>query len=301
LLVIAVQQLIFIAILVHRQRSREPVRPLALGFAYSAAVLTMQMVVLVVFARHQLQLTSAAAGSPGGTYDPLSFYAVMANLGWALWGYQPHAVTVLLAALWPLFLLLSLVLLGRGGSRQTLILAAAALAPAVALIIVSAFDRELFEVHNFLIIVPLLLLLAARLVTGWIRQPTTRLLVAGGVMATLLIGLIDQQANNSNPRLFDFRGAIQAIKADGGSSSVVLFEPADMRYVLDFYAPDLRKQSLSQPVTAGSEGSPVFVLASFQSNKLFFNQTNRVVGQLSYFRKLVRRFKTPQTMVWEFQ
>jgi hypothetical protein len=225
----------------------------------------------------------------------------MANLGWALWGYQPHAVTVLLAALWPLFLLLSLVLLGRGGSRQTLILAAAAIAPAVALIIVSAFDRELFEVHNFLLIVPLLLLLAARLVSGWIRQPRTRLLVAGGVLATLLVGLIDQQANNSNPRLFDFRGAIQAIKADGGQGSVVLFQPADMRYVLDFYAPDLRKQALSQPVTAGSEGSPVFVLASFQSNKLFFNRTNKVVGQLSYFRKPVRRFKTPQTMVWEFQ
>jgi len=301
LLVIAVQQLIFIGVLVYRQRSRESVRPLALGFAYSAAVLTMQLVVLVVFARHQLQWTSAAAGSPGGTYDSLSFYAVLENLGWALWGYQPHAVTVLLAALWPLFLLLSLVLLGRGGSRQTLILAAAAIAPAVALIIVSAFDRELFEVRNFLIIVPLLLLLAARLVCGWIRQPTTRLLVAGGVLATLLIGLIDQQANNSNPRLFDFRGAIQGIKADAGPGSVVLFEPADMRYVLDFYAPDLRKQSLSQPVTAGSEGSPVFVLASFQSNKLFFNQTNRVVGQLSYFRKLVRRFKTPQTLVWEFQ
>jgi hypothetical protein len=74
-----------------------------------------------------------------------------------------------------------------------------------------------------------------------------------------------------------------------------------MRYVLDFYAPDLRKQSLSQPVRAASEGSPLFVLASFQSNKLFFDRTNKVVGQLSYFRKLVRRFKTPQTVVWEFQ
>jgi len=43
------------------------------------------------------------------------------------------------------------------------------------------------------------------------------------------------------------------------------------------------------------------VLASFQSNKLFFNQTNKVVGQLTYFRTLSRRFNTAQTFVWEFQ
>ena len=45
----------------------------------------------------------------------------------------------------------------------------------------------------------------------------------------------------------------------------------------------------------------MFVLASFQSNKAFFNETNRVVGQLTFFRTLVHRFKTPQTLVWEFQ
>ena len=30
----------------------------------------------------------------------------------------------------------------------------------------------------------------------------------------------------------------------------------------------------------------MFVLASFQSNKAFFDETNRVVGQLSFFRTL---------------
>jgi hypothetical protein len=45
----------------------------------------------------------------------------------------------------------------------------------------------------------------------------------------------------------------------------------------------------------------VFVLASFQSDKRFFNQTNKVVGQLTFFRTLVRRSKTAQTLVWEFQ
>jgi len=189
LLLIAVQQLVFVGVLVQRKRSGEPVRPLALGFAYSGAVLVMQLVPLFVFAHHQYQVTSGVAGSPSGTYDYLSFYSVLSNIAWSLWGYQPNAVTVLLAAMWPLFLLGSLVLLGRGGSRQTMGLAAAAIVLVVLLIAVSAFDRSYFEVRNFLILVPLVLLLIARLITGWIRQPRARLLVAGGVALTLLIGL----------------------------------------------------------------------------------------------------------------
>ena len=301
LLLILVQQLIFVGVLVHRRRNGQPIRALALGFAYCTAILVMQLVPLLVFAHHQYKVTSGAAGSPSGTYDLLSFYSVLANMAWSLWGYQPDATTVLLAAMWPLFLLGSLVLLGRGGSRQTMGLAVAAIALVVLLIAVSAFDRSLFEIRNFLILVPLVLLLVARLITGWIRKPTARLLVAGGVMLTLVVGLADQQLNKANPRLFDFRGAIQDIKANAGPNSLVLYEPSDMRYLLEYYAPELRSQPLSEPVSAEREGSPVFVLASFQKNKAFFNETNKVVGQLTFFRTLVHRFKTPQTLVWEFQ
>jgi uncharacterized membrane protein len=301
LLLVAVQQVVFIAVLVHRRRSGESIKPMALGFAYSVAILATQLIPLITFAHHQYQSTSSAAGSPSGTYDYLSFYSVLSNLAWSLWGYQPDATTVLLAAMWPLFLLLSLVLLGRGGSRQTMTLAAAAAGLVGLLIVVSAFDRSLFEVRNFLILVPLVLLLIARLVSGWIRKPKTRLLVTGGILATLLIGLADQQLNKANPRLFDFRGAIQNIQANAGSNSLVLVEPADMRYVLEYYAPHLRSQPLTGPITAQREASPVFVLASFQTNHHFFNQTNKVVGQLTFFRRLVHRFETAQTLVWEFQ
>ena len=301
LLLIGVQQLIFVGVLLHRKRNDEPVKPLALGFAYAAAVLVMQLVPLGVFIHHQYQSTAGAAGSPSGTYDPLSFYAVLANMAWALWGYQPDGTTELLAAMWPLFLLVSLVLLGRGGSRQTLILATATIVPVVLLIVVSAFDTSLFEIRNFLIVVPLLLLLVARLVSGWIRSPRARLLAAGGVLLTLLLGLANEQTNKGNPRLFEFRSAIRDIRADAGTNGLVLLEPPDMRYVLEYYAPELRSQPLSVPLSAGREGSPLFVLASFQGNKLFFNQTNKVVGQLTFFRTLVRRYKTAQTLVWEFQ
>ena len=115
------------------------------------------------------------------------------------------------------------------------------------------------------------------------------------------IGLADQQLNDANPRLFDFRGAIQGIKADGGPNSLILYEPRDMRYVLEYYAPNIPSQPLSAPVTAAREGSPLFVLASFQKNQSFFKETNKVVGQLTFFRTRVRRFTTPQTLVWEFR
>jgi len=64
LLLVGVQQLVFVAVLVHRKRNGQPTGPLALGFAYSAAVLVMQLVPLLVFAHHQYQVTSGAAGSP---------------------------------------------------------------------------------------------------------------------------------------------------------------------------------------------------------------------------------------------
>lgn len=301
LLLIGVQQLIFLGVLIHRQRQGEPIKPLAVGFGYSAAVLVMQLVPLAVFADKQYDSTAAALGSPSGTYDDLSFYAVLANMAWALWGYHPDGITELLAATWPLFLLLSLLLLGRGSSRQTVILALAAITPIVLLLGVALFDRELFEVRYFLLAIPLLLLLLARLVTGWIRRPAARYLVAGGVILTLLLGLADQQTNDGNPRLFDFREAIEEIQAEAGPNSLVIYEPPDMRYVLDYYAPELRKRPLRLGPPRRSQGSPLFVLASFQDNRLFFDRTNKVVGQLDFNRRLVRRFEKPQALVVEFR
>jgi len=301
LLLIVVQQLIWVGVLIHRRRTGEPIRAMGLGFAYSLAVLAMQLVPLLVFAHKQFDSTGAALGSPSGTYDSLSFYAVVSNMAWALWGYHPDNITELLAAGWPLLLLLSLLLLGRGGSRQTIILAVAAIIPIVILIGVALYDRELFEVRYFLVAVPLLFLLIARLVTGWIRNPAARLAVIGVVLFTLLLGLADQQTNDDNPRLYDFRGAIDEIQADAGPKSLVLFEPPDMRYVLDYYAPELRRRPLRQGVPKRREGSPVFVIASFQDNKLFFNRTNKVVGKLDFQRRLLARFEKPQTKVWEFR
>ena len=57
----------------------------------------------------------------------------------------------------------------------------------------------------------------------------------------------------------------------------------------------------AQGVPKRKDGSPVFVLASFQDNKRFFDRTNRVVGKLDFRRRLIARFEKPQTKVWEFR
>ena len=304
LLLIVAQQFIFVGVLIHRRRAGDPVRPLAIGFAYSAAVLALQLVVLGVFAAEQFRSTGASAAfgaQPSGRYDSLSFYAVIANMAWALWGYHPDGTTELLGATWPLLLLFSLLLLGRGGSRQTVTLAVAAAFPLVMLVAAAEYDRQLFEVRYFIVVLPLLLVLIARLVTGWLHRPAARYGVAGVIILTMLLGLADQQTNPDNPRLYDFRGAIKQIRADAGPKSLVLFEPPDMRFVLDYYGPKLRKRELRLGKPPRSEGSPVFVLASFQDDPVFFNRTNKVVGQLDFDRQLVRRFKKSQTLVWEFR
>ena len=301
LLLIGVQQAIWIGVLIQRRRTGEPNRAMALGFAYSLAVLAIQLVPLITFASKQFDSTEAAFGSPSGTYDDLSFYAVVSNMAWALWGYHPDSITELLAAGWPLLLLLSLLLLGRGGSRQTNILAVAAITPIVLLVFVALYDRELFEVRYFLVAIPLLFLLIARLVTGWIRKPEARLAAVGIILFTLLLGLLDQQTNDDNPRLYDFKGAIERIQADATPKALVLYEPPDMRYVMEYYAPELRSRPLRRGLPKRREGTPVFVLASFQDNDLFFDRTNKAVGKLDFRRRLLARFETPQTKVWEFR
>ena len=224
----------------------EPVKPLALGFAYSVAVLVMQLVPLAIVRappvpghhrrgrlaernlRPTCRSTRCSRTWPGrsGATSPTRRPCCWRRCGrcscsarWSCWAAAGRARR------W------------ASPPRRSLLV--------VLLIVVSAFDRSFFEVRNFLILVPLVLLLIARLITGWIRQPRARLLVAGGVVLTLLIGLADQQLNKSNPRLFDFRGAIEDIKANAGPNSLVLYEPSDMRYVLEYYAPDLRGQPLS--------------------------------------------------------
>ena len=105
---------------------------------------------------------TGAAGIPSGTYDLLSFYSILANLAWSIWDIEPDRgdrAPGRDVAAGPARLA------GLDGPRrfaQPNGLAAAAAASVAALIIIAAFDNSFFEVRDFLILAPLVLLLVAR-------------------------------------------------------------------------------------------------------------------------------------------
>ena len=220
-------------------------------------------------------------------------------MAWALWGYHPDTTTELLAAGWPLFLLLSLLLLGRGGSRQTRILAVAAITPIVILIIVALYDRELFEVRYFLVAVPLLFLLIARLVTGWIHTQRAPGRPRGRDPVHLAVRAPGPADERRQPAAVRLPRRDQGDPPDAGPKSLLV---RASRHALraGVLRARLRRRPLRQGVPRPKDGSPVFVIASFQDNKLFFDRTNRVVGKLD-FPAPAAKFEMAQTKVWEFR
>ena len=191
--------------------------------------------------------------------------------------------------MWPLLLLVSLLLLGRGGSRQT---DGSSPRPRSSR---SSLPDHRRGVRQLVLRGPLLpgpvpagAAPGARgSITGWIRQPRARLLAAGVVMLTLLIGLADQQTEQGQPA--PVRLPRRARGHQGGRGAE---QPGPLRAAGHaLRARVLRARASSAAALQARdqprrEGSPVFVLASFQDNKAFFNQTNKVVGQLTFFRKL---------------
>ena len=151
----------------------------------------------------------AGAGSStiGGT---ISIYAVGANLIWAVLGLprrrrdgpDRRPVAAADAA--------RLVLLGRGRSGRSMLLLALVVVPMAALFVVGSMKRDLFELRYFSGAVPAMLLLGARVVTATTVPRGPRRCVAGGCVAAtmLVVGLVDQQLNGANPRLYDFEGAL---------------------------------------------------------------------------------------------
>ena len=202
-------------------------------------------------------------------------------MAWALWGYHPDNITELLAAMWPLLLLLSLLLLGRGGSRQTLILAVAAITPIVLLIIVALYDRELFEVRYFLVAVPLLFLLDRP--AGDRLDPNAPSARLRGhrrrhVHAAPRAGRPADQRRQPAPVRLPRRASRRSQDAAARRASCSSSRPT-CATCWTTTRPSCAAGRCARAFRSRREGSPVFVLASFQDNKLFFDRTNKVVGQ----------------------
>ena len=292
-----------------QQRGREGVstRKLVIGGVLASLLMAALIAPLVPFAHHQFSVNQSAGkgfDAPtqvgGAVENQVSLYAALTNGTWAVFGYHSNATMANLTALWPLLILLALMLLGRGRSRATMLLLAAVFVPTAMLTALSLNQPFLFEVRYNLTAVPFLLLLGARAVTTWPHTNRGRAALATAAVAAFGVGLADQEWNGTNPRTYDFEGALGEVAARSGPKDVLMYMPHDLNNLVAYYPPGLRTRRLGDHMPA-AKVPRVFVLESFFEDPANDEATRKALVQLRGERELVRRMKFSQVEVWEFR
>jgi uncharacterized membrane protein len=274
-----------------------------------SAVLAALIAPLVPFALDQFAANESAGrgfqqpSQAGGSVEPGAApgaYAALTNVAWAVLGYHSNATMTALAALWPLGLLLALALLGRGRSWPTLLVVACALLPAGGLFLLGQLKPFVFEVRYFVGIVPLALLLLARGLTTWARRPAIVAVTCAATAAALALGLLDQQLNGSNPRVYDFKSAVRSIEARARPGDVIVYSPKYVDTVVGYYEErGLQIRPLEDGLPRARRGQRVFLLASFLDKPQYSEATRDAVRRLERRYELVRRDRVPQIRTWE--
>jgi hypothetical protein len=110
----------------------------------------------------------------------------------------------------------------------------------------------------------------------------------------------DQQFNSSNPRDYDFRGAVQKIRGEARPGDLIVYEPAYLGSVVGYYGGGLPAKPLGPKPPRPRPGQRVFLLASFQDKAPFRKATVDAVLQMRRADRQVQSFDRPQIRVWEF-
>jgi uncharacterized membrane protein len=307
LIPIAIQQLGFGLAAWRRAQRAEPVRELLIGYWVTWVAIVAAVAPLAPFAFDQFHHNEAtgfsnapSAGSAGGAEgSSASVYAVISNLAWGVWGYHANATMLSIAALWPLLMLVSLLLLGKGRSPATMLVLALALGPVLVLLVVGLAKRELFEVRYFAAAAPMMLLLLARAVSAPDTRRGPAALATVALVASLLAGLADQQLSR-NPRDFDFRGALTEVRERARPGDTILFAPGYLRDVVSYYTPGLEQE----PLPRAGEGQPrgrIFLVASFLEDEGLAARVRRARQALiDQGHELVRTSRHERIRTWEF-
>jgi uncharacterized membrane protein len=252
--------------------------------------------------------TGAAASAVSA--QPPNIYAALANIIWAVWGYHADSTMVQLGALWPFALLACFAALGQLRTRHGPALGAIAILPAMALFILGFERRMLFELRYFTSSIPMVLLFISRVATTWARGPLTRLVLPFVLVATLGVGLVDQQVNQSNPRIYDFRGAVAWVKAQGNGDDLLLYTPLFLDHELTYYPPGMRtapaggfNPQLLRHDRGGTAGDrSIFVFASFLESPEVAAQVGKTLADLENSgNDEVGHHQVANVKVWEFR
>jgi O-antigen/teichoic acid export membrane protein len=311
LLPLIVQQLAFAVAFARRRRGEVGGRRFGRDWLTSTGLLLALSLPLVpilhdqfiAYTQRSTELVPAQVGASSSVIGgAVSVYAIAANVIWGVWGYHADHTMVQLTAFWPLLMLLVLVLLGRGRSNRTVLLGALVVVPLTALFAVGTEKRDLFELRYFSGAVPIALLLGARLVTMLARARTVLVTATALAATTLAAGLVDQQLNGANPRLYDFEGALAEIeRVDSSEQAVLVYEPAYLGDVIDYYAADLDLETgpLGSPIP--DDASTVWVLATENvlDERVTSGRVGAVLAELEQTRGESTVTRRPNIRVWE--
>ncbi len=263
--------------------------------------LACQLIPLGVLAAQELDHNGGIAGVMSVGAGGLSFYTGVSNVAWGLFGFHPGTVTSVLSAVWPLAMLASLVVVGRGVSLHGFLLLVCAVVPVLCVFALGAVAPQAFDVRYMLAAVPPVIVLLARAATGWPRGGTGRMLVAGGILVVLAGALIDQQTDARNPRRYDYQRALDTVRAQARPGTAILYEPSNLRAVLARYAPDLRAKPLSTHLPTRPQASGVVVMTSFNGQPALIKLLDREIGALRATRRLVSYHGYPGVDLWHFR
>jgi O-antigen/teichoic acid export membrane protein len=291
-LFVLTQQAIFLLTAIRTHRRGGNVRPFLRRWLGNAALIAVALLPLAGFALDQFQANQASgrgfnapqqAGHVEAGHARPGVYSALTNVLWAVIGYHSNKVMAALTALWPLAMLGALMMLGRRSQQRSRYVLACALVPALAMMAIGFAKPFLFEVRYFAATAPLLLVLLARAATGWARQGAATLAIGVVLVGCMGVASADQQLNGSNPRVYDFEGAVGEIKAESRPGDVLVYEPAFLHDVLHYYGPDIASRPLENGVPRRAKR--VFLLTSFQ------DIGNHRAATRSALKKLGRRYR----------
>lgn len=311
-LLIGVQQLVFLAIAARRRRQGRPLAPLLVPWGIALVAIVLAVAPMLPYVSDQLVAIGATAAEKQDTLNTMNagaglggddfVYMAGANLVWALWGYHTEANMIQLVAVWPLLMLAGLALLGRRRSSATTMLLALAGLPVGVLFVMGLGQQALFELRYFMGAVPLLLVLVARAVTGVPARGLGRGLALGLVLVTMLTGLADQQVNPQVPRRYGFEAALDSVAAQAGPDDMVLYEPWYLADLIDYYAPGLDAVALRDVGELPHLGPErVFVIGSFLEQPRHGQAVGEAVGGLDYTREIESMLEENNVTVWRLR
>jgi 4-amino-4-deoxy-L-arabinose transferase-like glycosyltransferase len=299
--IVAATEILLLVALRQRARAGERQAPFIAAWSLDSLALACQFAPLALLFAAQMRHNGGVPGVMSVGASGVSFYTSVSNVSWGIFGFQPGAVTSALSAVWPLAMLASLVVVGRGSGRRAWLLLVCVLVPALGTLALGLAAPNAFDVRYAVAGVPPVMVGLARMATAWPRGRLGRWLVAAGVLAVLLGALADEQLGPNNPRRFAFRAALTQVAHERGRTAAVFYEPNNLSYPLRWYAPRLPAKALSRTLPTRARAGSVFVITSFTDRHQVHKLLDRELGALKATRRLVRFRSYSGVEVWWYR